>query len=528
MKATRHRPQDAPNTLHGARYRIEFESREAADACRRAVRMQPDGDAWIASAMDMYWVAEKAGELGELVPAEVLEEVEHLRLKSAAHILNRDRAMDRLGINLYRFQADGADFLTTSRDALLADEMGLGKTVQALMALPQQARGIVVAPRSLVLGWVREAATWRPDLKFTPVDREGLTGVGPGEFLVATPDAVRVHHGRAGIPFNTGATMEGSVVILDEAHLYKNPTSKRTDAIQRLTTHYDIRWALTGTPLANKPVDLWGTLSSIGLSMRMFGSRAEFDRIFGGVKDKFGAYMWPRKARDPDALRNAFRGRSLRRLRRDVAPQIPAKTYAVIHHDSPPKLDPEERAACRRFLEGSLDEKFGEPVAAVQRKLAESKIPLMFDAVDRFAESGDALVVFSANVGPLESLAAKYGCPLIVGATSMPDRAKAVDDFQSGAIKLIGLQIKAGGVGITLTAAHHMLFVQRDWSAADSDQAEDRICRLGQKLPCVIYDLLSTHPLDLIIKAVLASKARLMADTAGAIPTEASPHAVRT
>lgn len=525
MKAQRHRPQDAPNTLHGARYRIEFEVPRAADACRRAVRMQPDGDAWIASAMDMYWVAEKAGECGELVPAEVLEETRALRIEACRGVVRRDEVSPGW---MYEFQARGAAFLSQSRDALLADEMGLGKTIQALMALPEQARGIVVAPRSLVLGWVREAATWRPDLEFTPVDREGLTGVGPGEFLVATPDAVRVHHGRAGIPYNTGGTMEGSVCILDEAHLYKNPDSKRTDAIQRLSTHYDIRWALTGTPLANKPVDLWGTLSSVGLAMKMFGSRAEFDRIFGGVKDKHGAYMWPRKAKDPAALRNAFRGRSLRRLRRDVAPQIPGKTYAVIHHDSPPGLDPEERSTCRRFLEGSLDEKFGEPVAAVQRKLAESKVPLMFDAVDRFFESGDALVVFSANVGPLESLAAKYGCPLIIGATSMEDRAKAVDDFQAGTVKLIGLQIKAGGVGITLTAAHHMLAVQRNWAADDSDQIEDRICRLGQKHTCVIYDILSDHPLDQIIRSVLASKARLMADTAGAIPTEASPHADRT
>jgi SNF2 family DNA or RNA helicase len=101
----------------------------------------------------------------------------------------------------------------------------------------------------------------------------------------------------------------------------------------------------------------------------------------------------------------------------------------------------------------------------------------------------------------------------------MANRARAVDEFQAGTTKLIGLQIQAGGVGITLTAAHHLLFVQRDWSPANSDQAEDRICRLGQKSTCVIYDIFSDHELDQIIRRVLASKARLMAATASAMPS---------
>lgn len=515
MKATRH---NEATTLHRARYRIEFESPEAARAAAKAVRMQADGDGFIASAMDMYWIAEVAGACADRVSVDVLEEVRSMREASRLAVINREPD----GLRLYPFQDNGAGALTLSRDFLLADEMGLGKTVQALMALPEQAFGIVVAPKSLVLGWCKEAALWRPDLKFTPVTRDELGGVIAGEFMVATPDSVRIFHEKVGIDYNDGDTMPGSVCILDEAHLYKNPEAARTEAVRRMATHFDIHWALTGTPLANKPPDLWGTLSSVGLAMKMFGSRKNFGRIFGEHIDKDDNHYWAKQVVDPDGLRDAFRGRSLRRLRRVVAPEIPEKTYSTILHEHPPVCTDEDRAKSGRFEEGSLNDHFDEVVASVQRKLAESKIPVMFSTVDRFIESGDALVVFSANVAPLEALAEKYGCGLIIGATSIEDRAKIVDDFQSGATKLIGLQIQAGGVGITLTAAHHMLFVQRDFSPANCDQAEDRICRIGQKSTCVIYDILSSHPLDEIIHRVLASKARLMLATTSAIPAEAS------
>ncbi len=514
MKATRHNDS---TTLHRARYLVELDSPETARAVSRAVRMHADGDGFIASAMDMYKIAEVAGEAGEELPHSDLRYVGWMRNRADDDVLVREAGCGR---SLYPFQHDGVRFLANSRDALLADEMGLGKTIQALMALPERAFGIVVAPRSLLLGWCREAQLWRPDLKFDPVDREGLRGVIPGEFLVATPDAVRLHHKNVGLEYASADPQPGSVIILDEAHLYKNPEAARTESIQRLSTHFDIRWALTGTPLANKPIDLWGTLSSVGLAMKMFGNREEFDRIFGGVKDEHGAYYWAKNVVDPDGLREAFRGRSLRRLRRMVAPEIPEKTYSTILHEHPPVCTDEDRAKSGRFEEGSLNDKFDEVVSSVQRKLAESKIPVMFSTVDRFVESGDALVVFSANVGPLEALREKYGCGLIIGATSIENRAKIVDDFQAGTTKLIGLQIQAGGTGLTLTASHFILFVQRSFSPAECDQAEDRICRIGQRSTCEIMDILSSHPLDEIIHKVLRSKARLMLATTSAIPAE--------
>lgn len=512
MKATAHNTE---TRLHLARFRLRFDTDAGFSAARSAAQLTEHGDqTWIARAMDMYFIAAAVAEAGEDLPSDALEMVRQLRESAQADVLERQPE----GYELRPFQRDGAGFLAKTREALLADEMGLGKTVQALMAIPTNACGMIVAPRSLVGGWIREAKIWRPDLNLVSVGRTGLRAPGADEFLVATPDAVREFHSRHGLSVCTGDPVPGTVIILDEAHYYKNSQAARTQAIRALVSNFDIRWALTGTPIDNKPEDLWGSLSSVGIALRMFGSRENFERIFGGVKIKTGEMKWAREPVDPEALRSAFHGRALRRMRRTVAPEIPKKVYTIVHQDTFPPFEENTRGG--RFEEGSLDAKFGEPLATVRRKLAESKVSTMFDVVDRVLGAGNALVVFSSNVGPLESLAERYGCDLVVGNKTAEARSRAVDRFQNGETKLIGLQTVAGGAGLTLTAAHHLLYVQRDFSPANGNQAEDRICRLGQNEPCVIIDILTDHPLDLIIRQVLERKARLVSASTGAIQSQ--------
>lgn len=506
-----------PTTLSETRYLVEFENEYSAaltTSCIRAVSNESDD--FVMAASDMYRLAEIGFECDDEVDVEHTDEV--MKLRCRAHTKSALLAVE-VNRKLYPFQQTGVMFLQANRDCLLADEMGLGKTVQALMALPHHAHGLIVAPKSLVHTWACEGATWRPDLMFTVLKRAGLRATEPGELIITTPDAIRLHHEINGIPFNHDAPSTNTYLILDEAHLYKTPGIGRTKAIERLVTHYDNRWLLTGTPLANKPPDLWNVLNSIGLARRMFGGWDSFVSIFGGVKTEDGAWYWAKEPVKPKELAEAFRGRVLRRLRKVVAPQIPPKTYATVHSVYRHKIDAEERSTVKRaFASGSLDEQFKEPLAAVRRKLAESKIETMLDEVSRFEQAEEPLVVVSANLAPLEALREATGCVLITGQISAQQRAIAVRGFQEGLFKLIGIQTQAGGVGITLTAAHHMLMVQRDWSG--NEQAEDRICRIGQTETCVIWDIISDHPLDRIIHSVLRSKARLHSETMSAIPTQ--------
>lgn len=519
MDLTRINPK-ASDTLHTARYLARFTSPGLQGQCRTAIRMPPHEDGFICAAADVYRFAEICALDADPLGGHVLEEVLELRTRALIHVMTRVRS---LGEKLYKFQEDGVRFLQSTRDALLFDEMGLGKTVQALVALPNDPCGVVVAPKSLTLAWCKDAERWRPDLTFIPVDRTALRAVKPGEFLVTTPDAVRIHHAQRPITTPDSQPKVGSVVILDEAHYYKTPDASRTIAIRRLIEHYDIRWALTGTPLANRPPDLWGTLSSVGLATKMFATKTNFMRIFGGRKLEHNQIVWAKQPPHPNDLALAFRGRALRRLRKVVAPEIPEKTYSTIHCTAP-ICSPDDRAAIARAARAmesgdpNSDRKLGE-LSKLRADLARSKIDTMLAFVKQFVDSATPLVVASANSDPLTALNLAHDCPLIVGHTNPMDRFQAVEDFQAGRVKLIGLQSQAGGVGITLTAAHHLLHVQLDWSPSVNSQIEDRICRIGQRKTCVIYKIVSDHPLDTRIFNALLSKSKLMNSTMEAVPS---------
>ncbi len=506
-------------TLYETRYSIQFDSEVVEKEARKRFRMPVHGDGFLLSALD----ALDAFNLASNNPGGIWDDVIAMRHCARGLLEKRESAAPHTP---YPFQKNGAAFLTTSRDAYLGDEMGLGKTMQALLALPDKAHGVIVAPKSLVHTWAKEGELWRPDLEFIVSDRQGLRGVSPGEFLITTPDAVRIHNESSRITYRASMPSPRSVLILDEAHYYKSKDAARTGAIRRLATHFDMRWILTGTPLANKPPDLWNTLASIGLERRMFADWREFTRIFGGTKDHMGAWRWAPEPVHPRDLAAAFRGCSLRRLRKVVAPEIPEKTYVVVPAGQGPGCDAGDRrsiqdAAARvgdDIRTAFLPESLG-AISKLRAEVAESKIGHMEDFVRRFVDEGTPLVVVSANSAPLEALRHTFDCPIIDGHASAQARAQSVEDFQAGTTQLIGLNPVAGGVGITLTAAHHLLFVQRDWSLAVNDQVEDRICRIGQRNTCVIYDLVSDHPLDSILFQVLRRKTTLTKATTAAIPS---------
>ena len=484
--------------------------------------MPVHGDGFLLSALDIPFLTlmVRSGSM----PVQTLEEHTTMWCAETAGLKERAAAAPH---KPYPFQEDGIEFLATRRDAYLGDEMGLGKTMQALLALPDKAHGVIVAPKSLTYTWAKEGELWRPDLEFVVSDRQGLRGVSPGEFLITTPDAVRLHNESSRIACRASMPSPRSVLILDEAHYYKSKDASRTEAIRRLATHFDMRWILTGTPLANKPPDLWNTLASIGLERRMFGDWREFARIFGGTRDNLGAWRWAREPFHPRDLASAFRGCSLRRLRKVVAPEIPEKTYVVVPAGPGPGCLPSGWESIRDtaarvdddIRKAVLPESLG-AISKLRAEVAMSKIGHMEDFVRLFMADGTPLVVVSANAAPLEALCQTFDCPIIDGHASAQDRAQAIEDFQAGKIQIIGLNPIAGGVGITLTAAHHLLYVQRDWSLAVNDQVEDRICRIGQRKTCVIYDLVSDHPLDSILFQVLRRKAALTKATTAAIPSE--------
>lgn len=448
---------------------------------------------------------------------------------------------------LYDYQERGVQFLLSRKRALLADEMGLGKTAQVITAIAQgglNQRVIVVCPASVRGVWQREVATWAPDFGRSIYAGKGAFRIPfPGEFAIMSYESLpdfRESKGVDGKPLKwpsvdipRGAPV---TVIADEAHALKSSKSLRRNSFQALTrgvSRVNGRvWLLTATPLLNVPNELWNVLNSAGgMANEAFGSWGQFVEVFGGVqqyircKPSFefpkgirpAGYEWGVKDISP-ALPYLERV-MLRRTRDQVALQLPAKSRVIvpIEVDTDIQTMIDEVVAesgaewTEAFIESLLDKPLQfKTIAKLRAKLAEAKTKALIEIVEEYVDAGEPLVVFSAHLAPLKAMAKKYKCPLIIGDTPPATRTGIVEDFQAGRVKLLGATIKAGGVGITLTASRHSIFLDSEWSPLVNLQAEDRIYRIGQSRNVLIKYLVANNVIDERVTSVLMRKQRMI------------------
>jgi SWI/SNF-related matrix-associated actin-dependent regulator of chromatin subfamily A-like protein 1 len=363
---------------------------------------------------------------------------------------------------------------------LLADEMGLGKSAQALLAPPEGAAVLVVCPASLKYTWREEARRWRPDLQPVVLEGKGAFRLPqPGEIVVVNYELLPSSLTGAAAELRTGAA--GVHLIVDEAHKVKNYKAGRTRRVKVLAQLARTAWGLTGTPLLNRPDDLWGVLDCLGLAREAFDSWPRFLRLFGGRRTDWGGLAWGDPAPEvPELLRRVM----LRRTRQEVLPDLPAKQYRTVVVGLKRQLRPELDGLWQEWgprMAASDELPPFEHFSAVRERLAQARIPAMLELVEEHEQEGVPLVVFSAHRGPVEALRGREGWAVITGETSPAERHRVVRDFQAGRLKGVALTIQAGGTGLTLTHAWAVLFVDLDWSPANNVQAEDRVGRIGQQ-----------------------------------------------
>lgn len=428
-------------------------------------------------------------------------------------------AAARTGHSLWAFQAVGAAWLAGRKTALLGDEMGLGKTVQALCALPADTAAIVVAPAACERNWLREARLWRPELR-----TESLRKLRPperGELLTIT-------YGKLPDEANLPPTVLGFDLIGDEIHACKSGKAKRTARWRALARRARRVWALSGTPMLNRPDELWHVLLSAGCAVEAFGNWPSFVRSFGGTKGKWGGYTW----RGPSAaVAPALRRVMLRRVRKEVLPDLPAKVRTSTEVEIDVATTKELDAIAAELLSRGIDlhsadlEVLSGPIAfallsRARQLLAMAKIPAAEERVAAYEDDELPLLVFAAHLGPLHSLGKRDKWGLIVGDTAPADRARLVSEFQSGALRGLALSYAAGGVGITLTRAAHVLCVDLPWTPALLQQAEDRACRIGQTASSISVEILhSDHPIDARVAQLILEKTGLIESTVDAART---------
>lgn len=433
---------------------------------------------------------------------------------------------------LFAHQRSGSAFLRARTRALLADEMGVGKTPATLAAIDKRFGALVVCPPVMLGTWWDEARKWRPDLTSRVWKAPYPMFPEPGELTIASysqlpvddviDDPGALSHGFHK-PKWTGVRPHAKFgLILDEAHYLKNAKTKRTRVIRAIAGFAHYMWMLTGTPVLNRPPELWALLQTMqGVAKDVFGSWDEFAKLFGAVYKRAYYMSPPRDVIDhwgetpPSEARARLQCVMMRRTRQEVLPSLPTKTYRDIKIEVKPK-DMREMGGMGMTLGSMTDdevlEQCGEAgeMSRVRAWLASAKIATMMDVVEEYEETETPLVVFSHHREPIMRLGERKGWRCITGSTSDYERSDIVRAFQSGELKGLAGTIGAMGVGVTLTRASNMLFVDQSYVPAENLQAEDRECRIGQKNAVTITRLVSNHPVDTRVSEILDKKMMLL------------------
>ena len=445
---------------------------------------------------------------------------------------------ERLRAELRPYQQRGLSWLAemtgTGLGGCLADDMGLGKTLQVIAlhlhrAEQQLGPTLVVCPTSLLANWEREVRRFAPSV---PVRRHH----GPGRSLegIAADELVVTSYGVARYEAAELGAAGFSLVVADEAQHAKNPATATARALRSIAA--PARLALTGTPVENRLADLWSILDFT--TPGLLGPLERFARTVATPIERY---------HDPDATTRLARIVQPFLLRRrksdpDIAPDLPDRTIS----DLPVALSREQvelyEAVVREamaVIEGSegferqglvlkmltaLKQICNHPAQYLHQSgpLAgrSGKLAALEELVTVIASEGESVLVFSQFVECLGLVEARLGelgvgCLLLHGKVPARRRAEMVDEFQAGRAPVFLLSLKAGGVGLNLTRASHVVHFDRWWNPAVEDQATDRAHRIGQTQAVQVHRLIAEGTLEDRIATLIEGKRELAESVVG-------------
>lgn len=417
------------------------------------------------------------------------------------------------------YQLDGVRFLV-ARDltAILADEMGLGKTVMTIAAvLACDARAMVVGPANVLYNWADEIERFTDQVPLVYHERRWI-GNKDSRFLLTTYDALR------NLDAGHKEIVGRDVLILDEAHYIRNPETLRSKMVKQLPQHR--RLLLTGTPLVNTIDDYYELLEQV--DKRRFVSRSEFHEQWTIDASLFNKYASVRNVA-AEFLQRATRDVLLRRRKAEVLAELPERIIRVQRHELTPQQDRVygglETQALDMIRDGKSDVAVFAAIHSLRHFLAVARVDAVKDRIDELLAEGEAIVVYSHYLEPLEKLQEHLGAGVgatLNGSTPPKKRQELARTFGKTAAKqgadapagtssedgprVLLAQMEAGGIGLNFTAARWVLFLHLGWTPAVHAQAMDRVHRIGQDRTVFVEFFVTPHTIDERIVKILLRK----------------------
>ncbi|MGI9558239.1 MAG: DEAD/DEAH box helicase [Thermodesulfobacteriota bacterium] len=418
---------------------------------------------------------------------------------------------------LHDYQWEGIEFLYRSKSALLADEMGLGKTVQTAVALSLLLNGdnnirraLIVAPSPLTINWVEEIEKWAPSLATRRIS--GNTRSREAYYLLPIPVLVGSYEqirsdGLDRIPINTF-----DIVILDEAQRIKNKKSSTSLACRLLSRERS--WALSATPLENEESDIVSILSFIDPSTEMGLSHFR-------LMEKLESLM-------------------LRRRKSEVRAELPP----VLIQDLRIELSQKQRerydelwtGRVKDIREGTTKQDIGASLLGLITQLktlcnfdsstnSSSKLEVLKTIIEG-AGTDAKIIVFSQFVTTLRWISERIDTPhdLLIGSMSLDERSVVMNKFQTGkSPRLLLISLRAGGVGLNLGSATHVVLFDRWWNPAVEVQAIYRAHRFNREEPLHVVRFLVNDSIEDRIDDILRTKERLFGEVVDGPPQTQTP-----
>ena len=456
------------------------------------------------------------------------------------------------GLDYLPFQRAGIAYASRRPATLIGDEMGLGKTIQAIGVInadPEAKKVLVVCPASLRLNWQRELNKWLT--RRMTVEVVGRAFPFYADVVIINYDILTKHA-------DAIREQEWDVMVVDECHYIKNPKARRTkqvfgayekdkktlgwvQTVQPIEARR--RLFLTGTPIVNRPVELFPILKSIDKN-RWGNWKRYTDRYCGAYHN--GYAMDVSGASNLDELQDNLRATCMvRRLKADVLKELPAKRRQVIELPTNGATravkaeqammeqieitldalrvavelakasdDPEDYKNAVDALREGGQVAFTE-VSKVRHQTALAKVPAVVGHLKDVVESGDKVVVFAHHLDVIDNIMSEFEGQAVKldGRDSMGDRDQSVSRFQQDdRIRLFIGGIHAAGVGLTLTAAAHVVFAELDWVPGNLSQAEDRCHRIGQVDSVLVQHLVLEGSIDARMVQVIVEKQSVIED----------------